>query len=237
MRLIPLLGGILSCVSLIVLAVGMATDHWLDFYDSTSLNPNILNDALKQRVRSGTISDFTTEIVYNVKHYGIWVGCYEERSNATRSCAFVRFRCQTNVCWIRQSLGTRQETCKDTRMKPVTNCTAFQFVRAFICVGIFFLVIGAASQLVSLLTNNRTLAAVAGVIIFFSGLVAMAGFAIFYIEEFVKNGVRHIAKIGYSLLLVIIAWPLTLVAGVLSCCAASIGIQKHEKSDYSSSNF
>lgn len=237
MRLIPLVGGLLSCSSLILLAVGMATDHWLNFFGGTSLNPTILNDALKQQVRSGTISDFTTQIEYNVKHFGLWVGCYEERSNATRSCAFVRLRCQTNVCWIRDSVDTRQETCKDTKMTPLTNCSAFQVVRAVICFGIFILVLGTASQIVSLLTNNRTLAAVAGMVIFLAGLIAMAGFSIFYSEEYIQNGVKSIANVGYSLLLVAIAWPLALLAGILSCCAASLGIHKYAKSDYSSSNF
>jgi PMP-22/EMP/MP20/Claudin tight junction len=197
MRLIPICGGILSSVALILLAVGMATDHWIDFelHKSSPLNPTILNNDLRTKIlaRSGAKArktlDSTTNIEYNVRHYGLWIGCFIERSNSTASCAYIGSKCFTDVCWIRKSAESRTETCKDSRMTPLTNCTAYQFTRAFICMAIILMVLGTSTQLVSLMTYNRTLAAVSGVVIVAAGVIAMMGFSIFYGEEFAKNGI------------------------------------------------
>lgn len=196
MRVIPACGGFLSFAALIILAVGMATDHWIDFKfgKSSKLNPTIVNDELKKKVveeqtRQRQSIDFTTTIEYNVRHYGLWIGCYLERNAQVSSCAYVGSKCYTDVCWVRKSASSRSETCKDTRMAPLTNCGAYQVTRAFICLAILLMVLGTSTQLVSLMTYNRTLAAVAGVIVVVASILAMMGFSIFYSEEFAKSDI------------------------------------------------
>jgi uncharacterized membrane protein len=197
MRVVPACGGFLSFVALILLAVGMATDHWVDFElgKSSPLNPTIVNDKLVKKMdtrspfKLSAAVDFTTNIEYNVRHYGLWIGCYMERSSKVNSCAYIGSKCYTNVCWVRKSASSRTETCKDTRMQPLANCGAYQVTRAFICLAILFMVLGTSTQLVSLMTYNRTLAAVAGVVVVIASVLAMMGFSIFYGEEFAKSGV------------------------------------------------
>lgn len=199
MRCIPITGGVLSFLALILLAVGMATDHWVDFLEgkSSPMNKFVTNNNLvKLNTRSGlsalnqVSSDRTTNIEYNLKHYGLWIGCYQERSNMTTSCAYIGSKCYTDVCWIRQSVDNRQETCKDSKVGPLPNCTAYQFVRAFIIMGIILMVAGTSTQLVSLMTFNRALAAVAGVVVFAAGILVLLGFSIFYGQEYAKKDIE-----------------------------------------------
>lgn len=122
-------------------------------------------------------------------------------------------------------------------MTPITNCTAYQVVRAFIVMGMLILIVGVSTQVVSLITLNRAMAMLAGVIVFTAGLFVMIAFAIFYSEEMAKNGVNQIAHLGYSFNLIIATWPIALIAGLFSCCAASMGLRHKEVSDYSASNY
>lgn len=241
MRVIPACGGLLSFVALILLAVGMATDHWIDFElgKSSPLNPKIVNDELVQKIeaRSGKTAraiDFTTTIEYNVRHYGLWIGCYMERSAQVNSCSYIGSKCYTDVCWVRKSSNDRTETCKDTRMKPLTNCGAYQFTRAFICIAILLMILGTSTQMVSLMTYNRTLAAVAGVVVVIASIIAMMGFSIFYSEEFAKNGVSS-GKLSHLPLLFIFPLLVTIFAVISNpfifswgnCCTALISHMLH----------
>jgi PMP-22/EMP/MP20/Claudin tight junction len=238
MRVIPACGGVVSFVSLIILAVGMATDHWIDFQRATALNPTVTNPATSLASLNPGVSP---AVDYNVRNYGLWVGCFLEKSPAQQvSCTYIGSHCFANVCWRRYTTkkpSISKESCLDSRVVPLTNCIAYQFVRAFICLAILIMIIGTSAQLMSLLTSNRTLAAVAGVVVFIAGILTMIGFSIFYGQEFASNGISGIGSMGYSLVLVIVAWPCMLVSGILSCCAASMGIQETEKSNYSASNF
>jgi hypothetical protein len=235
MRFLVLCGGVISLASLLILAVGIATNHWINFHKSTNLNPDIVNDQIQVASGSKVKSDLTTNITYTVRHYGLWVGCYMERVNRTMSCAYIGSHCYTNVCWIRRAGLQKQQTCKDTRMKPLTKCAGFQFVRVLLCLAVLFMLIGTSAQLVCVVTLNRSLAAMSGIIVFVSGFLVMVGFSVFYSEEFSKNHIHTIASIGYSLILVAIAWPLMFLSGIISCCFA--GADNDEKDDYSSSNF
>lgn len=234
MRFIPLCGGILSFVALLLLAVGTATDHWINLTGTKGINGPIVNTEL---VDSNALAlDVTTRITYHTKHYGLWIGCYLEQANQVKSCAYVNTQCKTYVCWIREEKN-RVGTCMQNRVMPLTNCTAYQFVRAFVVIGVILMVLGTSTQLVSLMTFNRTLAAIAGLVVFLAGFCVMIGFSIFYNEEYATNGAREIGGVGYSLILIAFAWPAMMLSGVLSCCSASIGIRTRMKSDYSASNF
>jgi hypothetical protein len=236
MRVLAFFGGVTSLVSLLIFAVGIATDHWINFQKTKALNPEIVNDQLQVASGSKFTNDSTLMIRYNVRHYGLWIGCYMQRPNLTISCAYIGSRCYTNVCWVRRAGIQKQETCKNTRMKPLTNCGGYQFVRVMVCIAILGMIIGTSTQLVSVLISNRSLAAMSGIIVFVSGFLVMIAFSIFYSEEFSKNHANTIGSIGYSLILVAVSWPLMFVAGVLSCCYAG-SESKEEKHGYSSSNF
>ncbi len=63
----------------------------------------------------------------------------------------------------------------------------------------------------------------------------MTSFAVLYSEEVARNGVKNIAWIGWSFWLLIASWPLALLAGLISCFMASVGLKYKEVSDYSAS--
>lgn len=237
MKLFPVFGAAVSVTSLILLAVGAATNKWVVMdRSSKELNPAVVNAKLGTVEQKIGITSSTTDISYSVSHYGLWIGCHKERKGAV-SCAYIGSSCYSNVCWIRKTSRSSTKTCLDSRVAVVVNCTAYQVVRAFVLIGILVLMFGVSMQLVSLVTVNRSLAMLGGLVIFMSGLFTMSAFAIFYSEEIARSGVRSIGHLGYSLKLVIASWPLTLLAGLISCCAASMGLRHKEVSDYSASNY
>lgn len=103
--------------------------------------------------------------------------------------------------------------------------------------GVLVMVFGIATQLVSLFTVNRTLAMLGGVVLFGGGVLVMIAFAVFYSELVAKSGVLDYGRVGYSLKLVLAAWPIAMVGALVSCFAASLGIRHKEVSDYSASNY
>lgn len=236
-KLFPIVGAALSITSLILLAVGSATNKWIVLDKTNSnVNPTVVNSKLGTVEQKIGITSSTTDITYSVSHYGLWIGCHKERKGAV-SCAYIGASCYSNVCWIRKTSRSSTKTCLDSRVGVVPNCTAYQVVRAFILLGIMILVFGVSTQLVSLVTVNRSLAMLAGLVIFVSGLFTMSAFAIFYSEEVARSGIRNFGHFGFSLNLVIASWPVTLLAGLISCCAASMGLRHKEVSDYSASNY
>ncbi|CDF36209.1 unnamed protein product [Chondrus crispus] len=236
-KLFPVVGTLLSIVSLVLLAVGAATNKWVVMdKTNTELNPTTVNSKLGIQDKQVGVTSSTSDITYSVSHYGLWIGCHVEHKGAV-SCSYIGSRCFSNVCWIRKTSRSRTKTCLDTRVSSVPNCTAYQVIRAFVTLGALAMICGVATQLVSLLTVNRSLAMLAGLIIFLAGLFVMVAFAIFYSEEVAKSGLRGVGHIGYSLKLITAAWPLMLLCGLLSCFAASMGLRHKEISDYSASNY
>lgn len=237
-KLFPVFGAVLSITALVLLAVGAATNKWVVMDRANKeLNPIVVNSKLgsTEKNRIGVTSS-TTEITYSVSHYGLWIGCHKERKGAV-SCAYIGSSCYSDVCWIRKTDRSSTKTCQDSRVASVPNCTAYQVVRAFVLIGIIIMVFGVSTQLVSLITVNRSLAMLAGLVIFVSGLFVMSAFAIFYSVEVAQSGIKSFGHLGYSLNLVIASWPLILLAGLVSCCAASMGLRHKEVSDYSASNY
>lgn len=238
-RFLPLAGAFTSVVALILFSVGLSTNNWVSFDKSDpKLNPTIVNSKLD--IGGGLlrqdITDSTRHIEYALANYGLWIGCYREHKGAV-SCAFVRASCRADTCWIRRTPTSRTKTCQDSPVVPITSCTAYNAVRVLLGIATLVVIVGVSAQLVSVVTLSRTLAMLAGIIVFTGGLLMMTGFAVFYSEEMARNGVRSIAHIGWSLILVVVSWPATLLAGILSCCAASTGMKRKEVSDYSGSNY
>lgn len=236
-KVFPIIGALLSVTALVLLAVGAATNKWV-VMDNTNkdLNPTVVNSKLGTLDKAAGVTSSTTDITYSVSHFGLWIGCHKEHKGAV-SCSYIGSSCFSNVCWIRKTSQSRTKTCLDSRVRTVPNCTAYQVVRAFLLIGVLIMVFGVSTQLVSLVTVNRSLAMLAGLVIFVAGLFVMTAFAIFYSEEVARSGLRNYGHVGYSLNLVIASWPLTLLSGLISCFAASMGLRHKEVSDYSASNY
>lgn len=236
-KIFPIIGAFLSVLALILLSIGVSTNQWVVLQRSNNdLNPQEVNEEIGEaETRNGVVTS-AGEILYSVSHFGLWIGCHMEQKGAV-SCSYIGSSCYSDVCWIRQTTLASTRTCLDRRVRPVTNCTAYQVVRAFVCMGILIMVFGVSTQLVSLVTVNRSLAMLAGLSIFTAGLFIMTAFAVFYSENWVKPGLSGIGHTGYSFTLVVVAWPLSLVSGLISCCAASMGLRHKEVSDYSASSY
>lgn len=225
---------VVAVVAFMLFVVGTATEHWVIFLKSGgSGNPVIVNTKLA--VGAGLVpkteADTTRRVEYAAANYGLWTACYREKKGAF-SCAFVGLRCSASVCWTRRSAAVKARACQRGRVLAIPRCMAFQLARlAFIVAGAFS-VFGVAVQLVAAITTNRTLAMLSGIGLFTSGLFMVVGFAIFYAEEFARGGVYTIASMGWSLWLIIFAWPLALLSGVISCCTASLENNYREISDY-----
>lgn len=236
-KVYPVIGACLSIASLVLLGIGASTNKWVVFdRNDQQRNPKVTNDKLGTVEQRIGITSGTAEIVYSVYNFGLWIGCHKENKAAV-TCAYIRTKCHSNVCWVRKTTVSSTKTCQDERIKPVVNCTSFQVVRAFAVLGMIILVFGVSTQLVSLITVNRSLAMLAGLVIFISGLFVMTAFAVFYGENWVKAELADIGHLGYSFKLVVASWPLSLLAGLISCCAASMGLRHKEVSDYSASTY
>ncbi|PXF45414.1 hypothetical protein BWQ96_04829 [Gracilariopsis chorda] len=236
-KLYPIVGAFLSLVSLVLLAVGVATNSWivLDQIDGR-LNPRMINTKLSAaELRVGLPNDLT-KITYSVSTVGLWIGCHKEHKGAV-TCAYVGFRCFSDVCWIRKTTASTSRTCLEQSIQSIVNCTAYQAVRGLLILALLALVIGLSIQVVSLVSINRSLAMLAGVILFVAGLLTMTAFAVFYSENWAKTSLSSIGHLGYSFKLVIASWPICLFAAVLSCVAASMGLRHKDVSDYSASNY
>lgn len=86
----------------------------------------------------------------------------------------------------------------------------------------------------------------AGIVLFLSAVVLIIAVSVFDIHVWqagIENGLggyvslKSIATRGYSFILVVITIPLCIIGAILSCIAASMGLQHKEVSDYSASNY
>lgn len=236
-KLYPIVGAVLSLTALIILSVGASTNRWIVVdHTEDDLNPIVVNSELGEPEARLGMTSYTSKISYSVSHFGLWISCHREHKGAV-SCSFIRSSCKSNVCWIRVTSVSRTMTCLDKRVKTISGCALFQVVRLFIVVGGLLLILGVCTQVVSLILVKRSLAMLAGLVLFAATICVIIGFAIFYSELFLKNGLSDIAHRGYSLTLIIITFPMTLVGALISCFAASMGLRHKEVSDYSASNY
>lgn len=110
--------------------------------------------------------------------------------------------------------------CLDARVVPIDNCAAYQATRAMTIIGTIFLIVGAAVLVVSVCINSRNLSTAGGANTFAAGFFLMIAFAVFYARIFKGNDLDTIASIGWSFILLIVAWPLAIIAGLLGCFAS-----------------
>lgn len=213
---VSLVSAILAIIALILSAIGMATNHWVDVTEPRSTAPTAL--AANPVITNTALPGLT--ISYNVHHYGLWVGCHVERSfGEQRSCAYIGNRCYSEVCWIRNN---RDTTCRDAKVAlAYAACGAYQATRVLVCLGMMALVMGTSLLVVaSCVTSGRVGASGAGATLLAAFFLCIA-FVVFYVNEYAGvDGAAEWAKLGWSFVLLIIAWPVAAVAAVLGALGA-----------------
>lgn len=214
-----------AITAFVLFALGTSTEHWVNVSRSGgSTNPMLLNTQLA--------SVGAANIEYAASHFGLWTACYREKRGAL-SCAAVGLRCGASVCWTQRGSGkTRKRVCQRARVSPIARCAGYQLARLGFAGAAPFALLGVAMLVVGATVSQRTLAMLGGIVMFASAVFMLAGFAFFYVEQFVRGGVRAIAHIGWSMWLVIIAWPLMLFTAIFACCAASLGEPYRDISEY-----
>lgn len=237
-KVYPIVGAVISLVALVILAIGASTNKWVILQQTRDdINPILVNSKLgSPQSRNIGITSSTSDISYSVSHFGLWFGCHREHRGAL-SCSFIGAKCYSNVCWVRQTTIDRAITCLNRRVAPVRNCVAYQFIRLFIVIATVLLLLGVCAQFVSVIAIKRSLAMLAGLVVFVSGLFVLVAFGIFYSEEYLKGSLPTIGHIGWSFILVIVSGPVALIGGIISCVAASMGLRHKDVSDYSASNY
>lgn len=203
--------GIVSFVSLVLVAIAMATNSWVLFEtpraaSSVDVNPLVTNAELAG-----------LRLVYDLDYFGLWVGCHREQTFDKVSCGFLSSSCTSSICWTRNA---RDKTCKREKVEAISNCTAFRVVRAFTIIGTISLIIGAAILLVSMCVTSRDLVWWGTGFTFMAGLGLLIAFAVFYNYVFVSSGMKQVANIGYSLVMLIVSWPLAIVGALIGTLAA-----------------
>lgn len=214
---------IISFVSLVLIAIAMATNSWVRFdfprpASSEEVNPSVTNTELAG-----------LRLTYDLDYFGLWVGCHREMAFNKVSCGFISSSCTSSICWTR---NTRDQTCKRERVWALSNCVAFRVVRAFTIIGTICLILGAAILLVSMCVTSRDLVWWGTV---FTGLAALGlliAFAVFYHHVFVRSGLKAVSSTGYSFIMLVVAWPLAAIAMLLGSLAAlSTPSKKHDNED------
>lgn len=221
-NILSALSALLSFISLVLIAISLATSYWarITSRTNTSLNPILENTELTNPI-----------IRYDVEHLGLWVVCYKERTLDETSCGYVGSSCNADICWIRTSSNSNDDkkTCKKNRVSVIDNCAAYQAVRAMAIIGTIFLIIGSSLLVVSSCFSSKALIRSGAILTFLATLFLMIAFAVWTAEIYRQPGLNDIGKIGWSFILFIVAWPLAFLASLLGCFAAA---REKRESDY-----
>lgn len=105
--------------------------------------------------------------------------------------------------------------CQDDRVVAVKNCSAYQAVRAMTIIGTIFLVLGASILVVSVCVTTTKLTTTGAILTLLASLFLMIAFAVFYASIFNTNNLPEQAAIRWSFILLIVSWPLALIASLL----------------------
>lgn len=147
------------------------------------------------------------------------------------SCGYIGSSCYSNICWVRNE---DDKKCKDSLVTPISDCAAYQATRAMTIIGTLFLIAGSSILVVSVCIASKALPTSGAICTFLGGLFLMIAFAVFYQEIF--RDLREIAGIGWSYILLIVAWPLAVVAGLIGMTALFGGSKDAEEADYEESD-
>lgn len=221
-RLVLGVSSLLSIVALALAGFGVATNHWVRLHrPDDTMNPVEVNSQMT----------FTT-IKYPARYFGLWYGCYREDGSAV-SCAYITHRCTTNVCWKRMLRDTVMDTvCQRNDVGPIApHCAAFQVTRIFACIGLVLLVVATTCMASAFVAVNRGFAAVGGLASILGALATIIATSVFYAHQMSKSsglGVDGLASIGWSFWLLMASAPLSVLAAVGACAAASVFIGAKE---------
>lgn len=219
MNLFSGLSSLLAFISLILVAISLATSFWVRISSPrirSDLNPTRINDELG-----------TPVVQYDIEHFGLWVACYKDKKYNETSCGYVGNQCYADICWIKTMATTNdndednERTCANERVKTIDNCAAYQAVRVLAILGTIFLIVGASLLMVSSCFSSRGLIGSGALLTFLASLLLMIGFAVWIAELYKQPGLDDIGKLGWSFILFIVAWPLALIASLLACLAAA----------------
>lgn len=205
---------ILSFFSLAFLAIALATNSWVRFDNprdtsstSTSLNPLVTDDGLPG-----------LRLQYDLDYFGLWVGCHREPSFKALSCAFISSACASSVCWTRDET---ERTCKASNIAAIHGkCMAFRVTRAFTIIAVITLVFGAALLLVATCVTSRPLLTAAAALNGITVLAITVAFCVFYLNVFQGSGMNSVASMSWSLIMLIVSWPLAAIATIFSVLSA-----------------
>lgn len=212
---------LLSFVSLVLIAIAMATNFWVRFDEvrkETPLNP------IEENTQFSGLT-----VRYDLDYFGLWVGCHLAKTNENkRSCGYIGSSCYSNICWIRNDVDTE---CKDARVVSLSNCSALQATRAMIIIGTLFLILGSSVLVVSVCITSQQLTRFGALSTIIASLFLMIAFAVFYEENF--RPLDEIAGIAWSFILLIVGWPIAFLAGIIGLLA-NVGEPKNDddKGDY-----
>lgn len=217
-----MVAAVLSFASLVLLAIAMATNYWVRFDDTDT-------DVIQALNPITTNSEFDGLILrYRLEYFGLWIGCHNEIEKRKISCGYIGASCYSNVCWIRNGRDD-DRACEDARVKPVTSCASYQATRAMVIIGTLFLIAGSAITVVCVFVGASNLISTGALATFLGGLFVMIGFAVFYDNIF--RPIDDIASIGWSFILLIVSWPLAVLAAILAFLSPMLGSKEEEEYD------
>lgn len=101
-------------------------------------------------------------------------------------------------------------------------------------IGALFLILGASVLLVSVCVSSRNLSTFGAVSTFFGALFLMIAFAVFFQHNYKSPNLDSIGSIGWSFILLIVSWPLAVVAALLALLA-SFNSSKQPQQDFEES--
>lgn len=142
------------------------------------------------------------------------------------SCGYIGSSCNSDICWVRDKT---EKKCEDNRVTPIINCAAYQATRAMTIIGTIFLIAGSSILVVAICIASRVLPSSGAICTFIGGLFLMIGFSIFYSEIF--SPLSDIVDVSWSLILLIVAWPLAIIAGLMGMTAMFAGSKGAERAD------
>lgn len=108
------------------------------------------------------------------------------------------------------------------RFEPVQNCSAYQATRAMTIIGTLFLIVAASLLVVAVCVDSGALAATGGLMSAIAGIFLMIAFAVFLASVVRQGGIDALGNIGWSFILLIVAWPLCILAAVFGCLASAL---------------
>ena len=223
-----------TIAAFLLLILGISTPNWIVFRTSGGTkNPILVNSMLS--IAGDQVIDSTRRIEYAIANYGLWNVCYRER-NGVLSCSMIGIRCKANICWTRKTSRESKRTCSNSKVAALIGgngrCISFQLTRICCAIAVVLGVFGAAGSVVAIFSAGKSIPMLAGIATFCCGSFTICAFVLVYVVLYLNSGIIGIARIGWSLWLIMVSGPMAMIVAVVSCCNASLSAPYREISDY-----